>query len=271
METPTLKQIGVAGAYVLLGVVGTAATTLVALNVGQPLQPVIYGLFYLRVGPSEATETAIQTHALASGIIGLSVPLVVGDAISDRGANLPTLALGIAAMLALLLVFLVVALAGFAAFLTALIVLAIGLVGVPFVLRYREGVRSGGILAFVGGIPVIILLLLLAGFGLGWGWGYVVTAQEIPASSVDGSVADLDDAPQIRDDLLAGDCSTDTDGRRVCHMYLRGYEHEARAARYLARYGVRCPYQNATNGQRDAFVAEHEGTYYRITCSPHGD
>lgn len=39
----------------------------------------------------------------------------------------------------------------------------------------------------------------------------------------------------------------------------------------MARYGVHCPYQNAANGRRDAFVAEHEETYYRITCSPHGD
>ena len=145
-----------------------------------------YDLFYLRVGPSEATETAILVHFLTSGIIGLSVPMVIGDSLSDRGANLPTLAWGIATLLALLLVFLVVALAGLAAFLTALIVLAIGLIGVPLVLRYRAGMRSGGVPAFVGGIPVIIFLLLLAGFGLGWGWGYVMTAQEVPASSVNG-------------------------------------------------------------------------------------
>ena len=88
----------------------------------------IYELFYLQVGPSEATETAILTYFIVGGIVGL---------------------------------------AGLAAFLTALLVLAIGLVGVPLALRFRCGVRSGGVPAFVGGIPVIVPLLLVAGFGLG--------------------------------------------------------------------------------------------------------
>lgn len=267
----TLKRVGTVAGYFVLGMIGTAAVALVLLNLLQPVQGVVYDLFYLPVGPSEATETAILTHFLVSGVIAISVPLLVGDYLSDRGANLRALAWGVAAMLGLVLVFLVVALTGLAAFLTALLVLAIGLVGVPVVLRYWAGVRSGGLPAFVGGIPVLVVLLFLAGFGLGWGWGYVMIAEEVPASSVDGPVADFGEVPEIRDDLFVeGDCET-TDGRRQCLLQLRGYEHELEAARFMDRHGVRCPYQNTYTGQEDAFYTEYEGTTYRITCSPHGD
>jgi hypothetical protein len=272
ISAPTLKQAATTAAYLGLGMVGTATVSLGVLYVAQPIQPVVYELFYLQVGPSEATETAILTHFLVGGIVGLAAPMLVGDYFSDRGANLHALANTVAAMLGLLVVFLLVALAGIAAFLTALLVLAVGLVGVPLALRFRCGVRSGGVPAFVGGIPVIVLLLLLAGFGLGWGWGYVMTAQEVPASTVDGSVADFDDVPEIRDDLLVtGDCATTTDDRRRCYLYLRLYDHERTAARFMARHGVRCPYQNGESGTSDAFVAEDDGTYYRVTCTPHGD
>lgn len=266
----TLRRVGVLLGYGVLGVVGTAAVALVVLNVSEPVQAVVYDLFYLRVGPGAATETAILTHFLASGVVAISVPLLVGDYISDRGTNRRTLAWAVAALLGLVVVFLVVALAGLAAFLTALLVLAVGLVGIPVVLRYRFGVRSGAVPAFVGGIPVIVLLLFLAGFGLGWGWGYVMIAEEVPASSVDGSVADFDEVPEVRDDLFAGDCTT-RDGRRECILQLRGSEHEMAAVRFMDRHGVRCPYQNTYTGEEDAFHAEHDGTVYRVTCSPHGD
>ncbi|MHB9286013.1 hypothetical protein ACKVMT_03120 [Halobacteriales archaeon Cl-PHB] len=250
----------------------TAAVALVSLNVSVPMQAGVYDLFYLQVGPSEATETAILTHFLVSSVVAISVPLLVGDYLSDRGANLRTLGWGVAALLGLVLVFVVVALAGLAAFLTALVILAIGLVGIPLTLRYQAGVRSGGLAAFVGGIPVIILLLFLAGFGIGWGWGYIMIAEEVSESSVDGPIADFDSVPQVRDDVFAaGDCSTDTANRRECLLYLRGYEHETQAARFMARHGVRCPYQNSPTGGMDAFYAEYEGSYYRVRCSPHGD
>lgn len=141
----------------------------------------------------------------------------------------------------------------------------------PVLLRYRLCVRSGALPAFVGGIPVLILLLLAAGFGLGWGWDYAVTAQEVPAGTVNGSVATFDTAPAFAEDLFA-DCETDTDGRQVCRLFLRGYDHERSTAQFMARHGVRCPYQNVqSRGRYNSFIARHDGAYYRVTCSPYGD
>lgn len=271
VSTPTLKQAGTTLGYGVLGVVVTAAVALVILNIANPVQVVVYDLFYLRLGPSGATEVAILAHFMTGGVVALGVTMVAADYLSDRGANRRAVGAGFAAMLALVLAFLVVALAGLAAFLTALLILAIAFVSIPLALRYRFGVRSGAVPAFVGGIPVIVMLLFLAGFGLGWGWGYVVTAEEVPESSVDGPVADFDEVPEIRDDLFAGDCETTGEDRRRCHLQLRGYEHEQTMARFMARHGVRCPYQNTYSGEEDSFIGEHDGTYYRVTCSPHGD
>lgn len=269
---PTLKRIGTVAAYLVLGVVGTAAVALGLLYTLQPIQRVVYDAFYLQVGPSEATETAILTHFLVAGGTAISAVLLAGDYLSDRLNNRAAVAKAITVLLGLIVVFLLVALLELAAFLTAILVLTVAVLVVPLLLRYRYGMRSGGIPAFVGGIPVLLVLLLVTGFGLGWGWGYIMTAEEAPSSAVDGTAsADFDDVPQIRDDLFAGDCSTGTDDRRVCRLYLRGYEHEARAARFMARHGVRCPYQNTQTGRSDSFIATHNGSYYRVTCSPHGD
>lgn len=268
-STPSLRRVAKAVAYGLLGAVGTGVLALALLYLTQPVQAMIYDAVYLWIGPSEAIETAILTHFLAAAIVAISVPTLVGDYLSDRLANGRALGAGIAAMVALLGAFLAAALAGLAAFLTALAAFA----GVPTALRYRFGVRSGGLPAFVGGIPVLVLLLLLAGFGLGWGWGYVVTAREVPAGAANGTATTFDDAPALERDLFApGNCETDAEGRQVCRLSLRGYEHEAAAARFLARQGVRCPYQNARSSDRSgAFVARHDGSFFRITCSPHGD
>ncbi len=270
--TAVLKRAGTTLGYGLVGFAGTAVVALFVLNFTLGVQRVVYDLFYLQVGPSEATETAILTHFLLSAVLALSVATTVGDLLGDRGENRRALGVAIAGMVGAVAVFLVVALAGLAAFLTALLVLAAMLLAVPLGLRYRYGVRSGAIPAFVGGAPVVVLLLLLAGFGVGWGWGYVVVAEEVPASSVNGSAADFDEAPQVRDDLLVdGDCETTADERRECHLSLRGYEHELAAVRFMARNGVRCPYQNGGSERNGSFVAEHDGRYYRVTCSPHGD
>lgn len=268
-----LRRVGSIIAYLLLGVVGTAGTALVLLNITQPAQSVIYNAVYPQVGPSDATQTAILTHFIVVSVVAITLPTLLGDYLTDRLENRVALTKGIGAMLLLVLVFLAVSLGGLAAFLTAIIVLGVALVGVPVMLWYRYGVRSGGIPAFVGGIPVLVLLLLLVGFGLGWGWGYVVTAQETSPSSVNGTVANFDEVPEVRDDLFApGNCEVGSDDRRVCYLELRGYEHEVVAARFLARQGVRCPYQNTRVPQsNESFIAQHDGTYYRVSCSPHGD
>lgn len=270
----TLKRAGQLVGYFVLGLVGTGAIAFGLLYVSQPIQTVIYDLVYLWVGPSEATETAILTHFVTVGVLGLSLAMLLGDYLSDRLVHREQILKAIGGLVGLIVVFLAIALAGYAAFLTALLVLAVAFLGIPLILRYRYNTRSGSVPAFLGGIPVLVLLLLLVGFGLGWGWGYVVTAQEVPASAVDDATAvAFDDVPEVRDDLFAAaNCEAGTDDRRVCRLYLRGYEHEAVAARFMARHGVRCPYQNARAPRSpETFVARHDGTYYRISCAAHGD
>ncbi|MEF8854337.1 MAG: hypothetical protein V5A24_02415 [Haloarculaceae archaeon] len=274
MELPRAKLVAVAriGAYLLLGFVGTAAVALATLNLTLPVQPVIYDLFYLRLGPSMATETAILGHFFVSILVGLAVPVLIGDYLSDRWANLREMGLAIATMVGVFVLFLVVAVAGIDPFLTALIMLALGLVSVPLALRFGAGVRSGGVPVFVGGIPVIVFLLLLAGFGIGWGWGYIVSAEEVPESTVSEPAADFSEVPEVAADLFVrGDCDTTTDDRRRCRLSVRGYDREVRTIRFLADQGVRCPSHIAGSGSSGSFVAEYEGRYYRITCSPHGD
>lgn len=276
---PSLKRIGTIAAYLLLGVIGTTATGLVLLYALEPLQAVIYNAVYLQMGPSEAFITAIITHFLVTSVIALSVSMLVGDYLSDRLAHRAALAKGTAAMLGLVLVFFLVPVTGLTAVLTALFLLPGAFVVVILLLRFRYGARSGGVPAFFGGIPLIIVLFFLFAMA-GWGWGYVITAEEVPASAVDGSAAaDFSTVPELRDDLVATDCSTDTNGRRVCR--LRQHEiqshteesrdYEARAARFMARHGVRCPYQTTQSGQSESFIATYNGSYYRVTCSRYGD
>jgi hypothetical protein len=94
----------------------------------------------------------------------------------------------------------------------------------------------------------------------------VVIAEEAPASSVEGAeVVEFADVPQVREDPSSGDCDGD-----ACYLQLRGYEHELEATRFLARHGVRCPFQGS--GQDPgSFVARHDGAYYRVSCGAHGD
>lgn len=268
---PTLGQVAHTAGYLLLGVVGTAAVTLVALLAGGSIQPIIYDLFYLQVGPSEATETAILTHFLLAEFVAVSLVLVAGDYLSDRLTHRSAVRNVIATLLGLLVVFLLLSVLGLAAFLTAILVLAAAVIAVPLLLWVRYDVRSGALPAFVGAVPVLVLVLLIAGFGVGWGWGYLMTAERVPASTVNSAAADFDDVPQLRDDLFTGDCAGGPDGRDICRLYLRGYAHEAQAVRFMARHGVRCAYQNDPGWESDSFIATYNESYYRVTCSPHGD
>lgn len=268
----TVRWLGWLALYGLLGVVGTAVVALPLLVATQPVQAVVYRLFYGQLGPSEATDVAVLTHVLVAGLVGISLPMLVGDYLSDRLANRDAFGAAVALLGALLLAFLVASLAHLAAVLTALVVLAVAAVAVPVVLRYGYGVRSGGVPAFVGGIPVLVVLLLVTGFGLGWGWGYYVTATAVTGEDVTPTM-DFEEVPRIRTDLFEGsECSTDGAGRETCRLQLRGYEHEGRAARFLARHGVHCPYQNAVAGDAGgSAVASYDGSLYRVRCVPHGD
>ena len=58
----------------------------------------------------------------------------------------------------------------------------------------------------------------------------------------------------------------------IASLSLREYDGESRAARFLDAHGVRCPYLNANTGEKPgSFVAEHDGTHYRVTCEKYGD
>lgn len=268
----TLRTVGETIAYLLLGLAGTTVTGIALLSLTQGVQTAVYHAVYLQVGPSEATETAILTHFLAVAAVALSVPTFVADYVSDRLANARTLAWGVGGLVVVLTAFFLAALGGAASFLTALLAVFVAFLGVPFVLWYYFEVRSGGISAFVGGAPVVAFGLLLVGFGLGWGWGYTVVAHEVPdETAANGPVADFEDAPAVQDDLFAAsNCETDAEDREVCYLSLRGYEHEREAARVLAENGVRCPYGNDDGSGGEVFV-RHDGAYYRVTCTPHGD
>ncbi|MFP4591101.1 MAG: hypothetical protein ACLFMX_00385 [Halobacteriales archaeon] len=264
------RRVTVLAGYGLLGLVVTVAVGLVALNVTVGLQPEIYDLLYLRVGPSRATEVAILGQFLLAIAIAISGAMLAGDTLSDRGANLRRLGVGVGAMLAVVVVFVALAALGIEPAIAVVVLLPMALLAVPLGLRYGLDLRSGALPAFIGAIPVVVLLVLLAGVGLGWGWGYVVTAEAVSASDVDGPVVGLEDVPAVRDDLLVtGDCEATDTGQR-CDIQLRGYEHELTAVRFLADHGVRCPYQGTSDDAATVYV-RHEETHYRVTCSPHGD
>jgi len=267
----TLWRVATVVGYGVGGLLTTAVVALVAVNLGGPFRGLVYDLVYLQVGPSEAAETAILARFLLSIVVGLGVSMLLGDYLDDRLDNATAVGTAVVAMLTVVGAVLVVGLAGVDTFAATLVALVVVVVGVPFALRYGYGVRSGAVPAFVGGVPVVLVLLLLTAFGIGWGWGYVLTAEEVPASSVEGPAADFDEVPEVRDDLFdGGNCETVEGDRRECWLYLRGYEHERTAARFMADHGVRCPDQS-TLGRSGAFVAEHDGTYYRVTCTAHGD
>lgn len=268
----TLTRLVMHAAFVLLGVVGTAVVTTVLVNLLQPIQRVVYSVLYLQSGPSSATITAILAHFLLAGVAGIGIVVVVGEYLGDRLEYKDAIAPAIAFLAALPVVFLALAVAGVRSQLAALAVLGAAILGVPLIVYHLDGVRSRGLTAFAGGVPVLVVFLLLAGIGIGWGWGYTVTAEQVPAGSVDDAdVVSFDSAPEVRDDLFASDCERDGNDTRVCRLQLRGYEHEAAAAGFLASHGVRCPYQNTPDRTEDALVTRHDGDYYRVTCSPHGD
>lgn len=270
-SNPLLRLVAVTVGYVLLGAVVTGAVALVVLNVTLHLQTEIYHVFYLRVGPGDATVAAILGQFLFASFTGVVVAMAVAEWLNDSEQKWRGVGGGAMALLSLLAISGVLVFLGLPIELTVLGVLAVGFLGILVLLRYRYGIRSGSVPAVLGSIPVVMLILLLAGFGIGWGWGYVMVAEEVPQASVDGPVADFDAVPTVRDDLLLrGDC-VERDGRTRCRLQLRGYAHAETAVQWMDSHGVRCPAQSASGGDSGAFYAKHDGTTYRVSCTPHGD
>jgi len=268
-ESPRVwRRVGMVLAYVVAGAVATAGVALAALVVLEPVHPLVYDLYYRRVGPSAATETAILGGALLAGVAGLATSLVGGLAVAGAGSDRRPIGVAVLGLGGVVAVFLAVATVGLAAMLTAVVLVAVAAVGVPVGLWYGADLRSRGMAAFLGGVPVVVALLLIAGVGVGWGWGYVVVAETAPGATAE---ADFAAAPAVAADLFtASACESTGDGTRRCRLELRGYAHELAAVRFLAEHGVRCPYQGGGESAASV-IAVHEGTTYRVTCGAHGD
>lgn len=256
----------------LLGLVGTAAVAFVLLPVTGPLRAPVYRAVYPALGPTDATIAATLAQFVALTAVAATAPALVAHHLAGGTVDARAVAAAVGVAL-LLVVAAALLLSGAVPVEAGFVLAAAAFVAALAVLRFRFDVRSGGVAALAGATPAVLLLLALAGFGLGWGWGYVVSAEAVPASAVnDMGAVDFDEVPEVRDDLFAADaCEQRADGR-VCRLHLRGYEHERRAARFLARHGVRCPLASAGGSfEPSTLVAEHDGTLYRVGCHSHGD
>jgi hypothetical protein len=274
MDPPNVspRDAVVAVGYALAGAIGTALAAFVAVNVTRPVQPAVYDAFYLTLGPWSATEAASILHIGVAGVLAAAVPTAAAEFLD--GSRVRAVAGGfLAAAVALVVAFAAAAVLDRLGFLTVVVAYALFAAAALAALRYSDA-ASASTAAFVGSLPVLALLLLLLGFGLGWGGGYDVVAEPVGPSAVDGPAADFEDEPAVREDLFSAAACDPADGG-VCRLTLRGYEHERRAARVLARHGVRCPFVNAPRNpvyDPDAsFVAERDDRYYRVTCEAYGD
>ncbi|MFB6070119.1 MAG: hypothetical protein ABEJ76_03775 [Halanaeroarchaeum sp.] len=274
-QTAWIVRLRIAVVYGGLGLLATLLGSLGIVAATRPLQPVVYRWSYLALGPSEATELAVLTHLLGSGLVALTGAAVVADGLERRGIDGR-----LSAVLAGVVGLSVLALVGLARLGVTSPVVAFGLAalvgaGVPVMLWRDSGRRSGAIAAFVGGLPVLAVLLIVAGFGLGWGWGYVVVAEEVPAGTAtdDDRIGSFAEAPAVAVDLFDGDnCEIGADGFQRCRLLLRGYDAEIAATRFLADQGVRCPYVNGpAPDDRTTALVRHGETLYRVGCVSHGD
>lgn len=273
MDPPnlTLRRLATLGGYLLVGLLGTAGITLGVLAVSQPFQPPIYHIFYPIVGPWTATETATVVVVTGVAAFAIAVPPAAVQYFETRGEHLPAIGTGFSAIFVVMLGVLVVsALVDAIGLLVAIVTVAAAVIVGGYGLD-EVGARPG-LVALVGGVPVLLVVMFLLGFGLGWGGGYDVVARPVADASVNGTVVAMDDSPAIRDALFSPSACRD-DG--ICRLPLRGSDHEARVARWLDRNGVRCRFLNAPPGSdnpaRDSFLAEHDGTVYRVSCLSYGD
>lgn len=268
----TRGRIGRTAALLLAGLLGTVAVAFVLLPVTGAVQLPVYGAVYAALGPTDATVAATLAHVVLVGVVAVATPVAIAHHLAGGTADARQVAAGVGVVLLLFAAVVALAFVGPVPFGAAVVLLVVAFAGVPAVLRYRFGVRSGGLTALAGALPAVLLLLFLAGFGLGWGWGYVVHAEAVPGGTTDGAAtADFDEVPTVRDDLFGPDaCEGDADSR-ACILQLRGYEHERTAARFLDRHGVRCPLATVGGGDSGTVLAGHDGTTYRVACSPHGD
>lgn len=262
----TLRNALRLGGYALFGATGTVVGSLALLATTGSLRPMAYHALYRSLGPWGATTAGTVLQFTVAIGVAIAVSTLCGTYLSgesDRLRQMSVVGAGLVALLPCAVA--VAALTGGSAFLALLVSLCVLGIGVPVGLWYAE-FSAASIAAFVGTLPVLAFLVIALAFGLGWGGGYDVVAEEISGADAD-AVTDFEDAPELRDDLFAPDACT-TDGETVCRLPLRGYEHEARAARTLDSYGVRCP---PGSSESESIVVEHDGANYRLRCVGYGD
>lgn len=281
LDDVTVGDVARVVGYLLVGAVGTLVGAIVALRLLGPLRPAIYEAYYLSIGPWSATEAASVLVFAAAVLTPGAVLAVVAAGLEGDRETAGRVAVRLVVGLGLVLT----AVAGalflhVEAVLMALVAVAAVGMAVPVGLWWA-GSWAGGGPTFLGSVPVMLFLLLVLGAGLGWGGGYDLVAREVPADAVDEPVATFEGYEAVRDDLLSPDdgggtyanCET-ADGLETCRLPLRGYVHEAAAARFLAANGVRCGYRGSGGtGQASnrSFVAEADGSYYRLRCQGYGD
>ncbi|MFB6094870.1 MAG: hypothetical protein ABEJ71_00260, partial [Halodesulfurarchaeum sp.] len=219
-----LKAVGIAFGYGLLGAGGTAIIAFVLLPLTVGIQPSIYHLLYLRLGPSDATRTAILTHGMTISVVAVIGSTLIGHYVSNRLSDVAYLTRAVGLLVAPLVLFLAASFAGVGALPVALGLLLGAILATVLLLRIHYGIRSGANPALLGAIVPVVLVFLLLGFGIGWGWGYVITAREVPDGAANGTITSMEEVPEIREDLFRESfCSTDSQGFRRCYLQLRGY------------------------------------------------
>lgn len=258
--------------FLLLGAIGTAALTVGAAGgLADPAHAAVHDVYYALFGPYDSKYVSgLAAITLLTALAGVA-PVLAADIVSDRGEHVFWL-LGGAFVLPLpVLAALALLFASSAGVGTAVAVAGTALV-VPVGLRIGFDVRSGGLPAMVGVIPVVFLVISASIVVSGIEPPPTrIEADEIP-SGADGSaaeeqVADFQSVPIVRRDLFS-DCHEDRGGRRECELRLDGYEHDRRAIEFLDRRGVVCPSETMESvAERDSFVAVHEGTSYRVRCT----
>jgi hypothetical protein len=253
--------------YLLVGAIGTGVLGVALTSILPSLRRAAYGSFYLSLGPWRATEAAVLLSGSVAGLVSLGVPTTLVAVVRGSRASVPPILAGLGALFGVSIFLLVfVALLGLfepPAAIVALVV-AVAALGVGL---YRLGTDHRTVATFAGGVPVFALLLVLLAAVPGGGYALVAEETGVPdPADANGSLADFEAAPEVRDDLF-GSATREGDDPITYGLSLREYDHGSSAARFLGENGVTCPYVSANaDEESETFVAEHDGTYYQVRC-----
>lgn len=248
--------------YLLAGALGTGIAAAVLSLVAPWLQQAAYDSFYLSLGPWRATEAAVLLAGAVVGLLSIGIPTLLVASVRGSRDSLPPILASLGALFGVSIFLLVfVALLGLFELPVAMaaLVVAVAALGVGL---YHLGTDPRTVVTFAGGVPVFALLLVfLAALP---GGGYALVAEE--TGDTNGSVADFDETPEVRDDLFRS-ANREDDDPITYRLSLREYDHGPSAVRFLDANGVRCPSLDADAGREsEPFVAEHDGVTYRVRC-----